>query len=226
MTDVPKILVVDDEEGLREILEFNLSNEGFSVVTASSGEEALKLPLQEFDLLLLDIMMGGMSGYRLADIVRKKLKLSVPIIFLTAKSGENEVLTGFNIGGDDYIVKPFSLKELVVRIKAILKRTDPSQKKNLIKYKGLRLNPDKKTLSIDKKEIDLTRKEYDILLLLMRNRGNYISREDILMRVWSEDVIVTDRNVDVTITRLRKKIGKYSEMIKGKTGYGYRFEDN
>ncbi|MFC2089398.1 response regulator transcription factor [Bacteroidota bacterium] len=226
MIKLPKILVVDDEEDLREILEFNLANEGFVIETASSGEEALDLELSEYDLILLDVMMGGISGYKVADIIRKERNIQVPIIFLTAKSDENDLLTGFNVGGDDYIVKPFSLKEVVVRINAILKRSDQgSKKKSPFKYKGLKLDTEKKKITMDKKDVDLTRKEYEVLYLLMRNKGNYISREDILLHVWGNEVIVTDRNVDVTITRLRKKIGKYSRQIKGKTGYGYLFDD-
>lgn len=227
MENHPKILVVDDERDLREILEFNLSSEGFIIETAASAEEALGLSLEKYDLILLDVMMGGLSGYKMADIIRKEKKLEVPIIFLTAKSAENDLLTGFNVGGDDYIIKPFSIKEVVVRIKAVLRRGPGTSKKTvLLKFKGLKLDQDKKSISIDKKDIELTRKEYEILYLLMRNMGKYISREEILQSVWSDDVIVTDRNVDVNITRLRKKIGEYSSLIKGRSGYGYCFSDN
>jgi DNA-binding response OmpR family regulator len=225
MDQIPKILVVDDEKDHREILEFNLSSEGFDIEAVASAEEALTLRLEEYDLILLDVMMGGMSGYRLADIIRKERKLDIPIIFLTAKGAENDLLTGFNVGGDDYISKPFSIKEVVVRIRAVLKRgEESSRKEKSLKYKGLKLNPDKKTANIDKKEVELTRKEFEILKLLMTHKGKYISRIEILNSVWSNDVVVTDRNVDVNITRIRKKIGKYGELIKGRTGYGYCFQ--
>jgi DNA-binding response OmpR family regulator len=227
MEYTPKILIVDDEQDHREILEFNLSSEGFDIETASSAEEALTLQLESYDLILLDVMMGGMSGYRLADLIRKERKLEVPIIFLTARGAENDLLTGFNVGGDDYISKPFSVKEVVVRIRAILKRGDvvSGAKESLksLKYKGLKLNLDKKTAQIQKQEVELTRKEYEILKLLLNYKGKYISREEILSRVWSNEVVVTERNVDVNVTRLRKKIGKYGAHIKGRTGFGYCF---
>jgi DNA-binding response OmpR family regulator len=227
MDQAPRILVVDDEQDLREILEFNLASEGFEIETAASAEEALKLPLEQYDLILLDVMMGGMTGYRMADLVRNERNLKVPIIFLTARDTENDLLTGFNVGGDDYIAKPFSLKEVVVRIKAVLKRGQGSEtRSDSLKYKGLKLDDEKKRTTVDKQETNLTRKEFQILALLLRNRGKFISREEILESVWTRDVVVTDRNVDVNITRLRKKIGKYGTCIKGRSGYGYSFQED
>jgi DNA-binding response OmpR family regulator len=226
MSQFPKILVVDDEQDLREILEFNLSSEGFEIETASSAEEALELSLEKFDLILLDVMMGGMSGYRMADVIRKERKLGVPIIFITAKTGEIEMITGFNVGGDDYITKPFSIKEVVVRIRAVLKRTDTSRKKGgVLTHKELKIDMDRKITTIGKRQVELTKKEFRILALLMNHKGKYISREEILDMIWSKDVVVTDRNVDVNITRLRKKIGNYGSCIKGRTGYGYSFQE-
>ena len=226
MDQPPRILVVDDEEDQREILEFNLSSEGFDVDTISSAEEALELPLENYSLILLDVMMSGMSGYRLADIIRKKKQLKTPIIFLTAKVTENDLLTGFNVGGDDYISKPYSIKEVVVRIRAILKRGEgQSGKPGKLKYKGLKLELDKKKVYIDKKELKLTKKEFEILVLLMKNMGSYLSRNEIMGTVWNDGVVVTDRNVDVNITRLRKKIGIYGSCILGRTGFGYCFQD-
>jgi DNA-binding response OmpR family regulator len=219
-----KILIVDDEKDLCEILEFNLESEGFGIDIAYSGEDALKKPLENFDLILLDIMMGGISGFKVANVIRKEKKLEIPIIFLTAKTEENDILTGFNVGADDYISKPFSIKEIIARIKAILKRGTRHEKEdNLMVYHDLKINPDKKETLIEGIPVNLTRKEYEILVLLMRNMGKYISREEILKSIWNYDVIVTDRNVDVNIARLRRKIGQYSDNIKGKSGYGYSF---
>jgi DNA-binding response OmpR family regulator len=178
MNDTPKILVVDDEPDLREILQFNLSSEGFAIDVAASAEEALNLPLENYHLLLLDVMMGGMSGYKMADIVRKDRALEVPIIFLTAKGAENDLLTGFNVGGDDYIIKPFSIKEVIVRIKAVLKRGQSSGPKgSVITHEGLKMDIARKSVTLDETPIQLTRKEFEILALLMRNMGKYISRQ-------------------------------------------------
>jgi len=224
MGEKVKILVVDDEQDLCEILQFNLESEGYEVETANSAEEALKKPLHEFDLILLDIMMGGMSGYKAADTIRKQKMLDTPIIFITAKSSENDMLTGFNIGADDFILKPFSVKEVVARVKAVLKRGRMKQQEKL-SYNGLMIDSEKKAVSIDDKIVDLTRKEFDILFLLLKKKGSYISRTAILEQVWADDVIVTERNVDVNIARLRKKIREYGNNIKGKTGYGYLFEE-
>lgn len=224
MENEQKILIVDDEKDLCEILQFNLESEGFLIEIAHSGEEALKKNLEEFDLVLLDVMMGGISGFKTANVIRKERKLDVPIIFLTAKGEENDVLTGFNVGGDDYIPKPFSIKEVVARIKAILKRGTSSQSSNnQILYDDLKIDLKKKTTSVDGESINLTRKEFEILSLLLKNKDQYIARDEILKRIWQDDVIVTERNVDVNIARLRKKIGAYGSKIKGKSGYGYCF---
>lgn len=227
MNYTPKILVVDDEKDLREILQFNLSSEGLDIDVARSAEEALALSLENYNLILLDVMMGGISGYKMADIIRKERKLDVPIIFLTAKGTENDLLTGFNVGGDDYIIKPFSIKEVIVRVKAILKRGKPtSQPDTILECEGLRLDINRKSTTIGNDEVKLTRKEFEILILLMKNKGKYISRQEILNRIWSDDVIVTERNVDVNIARLRKKIGHYGAAIKGRSGYGYCFDSD
>ena len=220
----PKILIVDDEKDLCEILEFNLTSEGFYTEVVNSAEEAMKKHLDTFDLILLDVMMGEMSGYKMASKVRKELKLAVPIIFLTARTSENDLLTGFNVGGDDYISKPFSIKEVIARVKAILKRgVSESFSGNIFKIQGLEVDTASKNVSIDKKSVNLTRKEFEILVLLLKHQGQYIEREEILNRIWSDDIIVTERNVDVNIARLRKKLGNYGEFIKGKSGYGYCF---
>lgn len=220
----PKILIVDDEKDLCEILEFNLISEGFETEVAHSAEAALKKNLHEFDLILLDVMMGEMSGYKMAAKVRKEMQLSVPIIFLTAKTSENDLLTGFNVGGDDYISKPFSVKEVIARIKAVLKRgISESFSANVLKADDLEVDTTSKSVTIEGKAINLTRKEFEILALLLKHQGQYLERDEILNRIWSDDVIVTERNVDVNIARLRKKIGRYGDCVKGKSGYGYSF---
>ena len=221
---IPKILIVDDEKDLCEILEFNLTSEGFITEVAHSAEEAMKKQLETFDLILLDVMMGEMSGYKMASKVRKEMQLAIPIIFLTARTSENDLLTGFNVGGDDYISKPFSIKEVIARVKAILKRgASESLSGNVFTIDDLEVDTTTKNVTISKKSVNLTRKEFEILVLLLKHQGQYIERENILNRIWSDDVIVTERNVDVNIARLRKKIGVYGDYIKGKSGYGYCF---
>lgn len=221
------ILVVDDEEDLCEILQFNLQNEGFNVEVANSAEEALTKDIQKYDLLLLDVMMGAMSGFKLADLLKKNEKTrKVPIVFLTAKDTENDTLTGFTLGADDYISKPFSIKEVVARVKAVIKRTKKeteNEQKNL-KYEKLELNLIRKKAKIENEEIDLTKKEFEILKLFLENVNHVFSREDILVKVWGNDVFVLDRTIDVNITRLRKKIGSYGKNIITRMGYGYCFE--
>ena len=212
-----RILVVDDEEDLCEILKFNLENEGYFVDTANSAEEALKMELTQYNLLLLDVMMGEISGFKMANMLKKN----------KAKDTENDTVTGFNLGADDYISKPFSLREVIARVKAVLRRTSPTQGKEAqeqLQYKGLLVDITKKKVSIDGIEISLTKKEFEILLLLLQNKGRVFSREDILAKVWQEEVYVLDRTIDVNITRLRKKIGEYGKCIVTRLGYGYCFE--
>lgn len=221
-----KILVVDDEKDLCEILQFNLASEGFEIEVAYSAEEALNKSVERFDLLLLDVMMGGMSGFKLADKIRKDLGLSVPIIFLTARETENDLLTGFNVGADDYLSKPFSIKELVARIKAVLRRGKGLEiKPKVLTIDTMELDLNRKSVTIGEEQVMLTRKEFEILTMLVSHKGKYLSRQEILDRIWSDDVIVTERNVDVNIARLRKKIGDYGNCIKGRSGYGYCFEN-
>jgi two-component system alkaline phosphatase synthesis response regulator PhoP len=221
-----RILIVDDEEDLCEILQYNLSNEGYYTEVAHSAEEALKRPLGNFDLVLLDVMMGPMSGFKFADKLRKELKIDIPVIFLTAKDTENDILTGFSLGADDYVSKPFSVNELTARVKAVLKRsyTDKVNNKSIIQFNGIDLDTIRKRLIINDERVELTKKEYEILKVLLENQGKVFSREDLLMRIWGQDVIVTERTVDVNITRLRTKLGQYGPSLKNKTGYGYFFE--
>jgi two-component system alkaline phosphatase synthesis response regulator PhoP len=221
-----RILIVDDEDDLCEILQYNLSNEGYITEIAHSAEEALKRSLGNFDLVLLDVMMGPMSGFKFADKLRKELNIDIPVIFLTAKDTENDVLTGFSLGADDYISKPFSVNELIARVKAVLKRsyTDKLNNKSILQFNGIDLDTVRKRLIINDEKVELTRKEYEILKVLLENQGKLFSREDLLMRVWGQDIIVTERTVDVNITRLRTKLGQFGSCLRNKTGYGYFFE--
>ena len=223
-----RILVVDDEEDLCEILKFNLENEGYEVDTANSAEEALKMNLPAYHILLIDVMMGGISGFRMANILKKnKETVHIPIIFITAKDTENDTITGFNLGADDYISKPFSIREVIVRVKAVLRRTSSillTQNKELLEYRELTLNLTQKKVCINNTEIYLTKKEFEILQLFLQNKGKVFSREEILTKVWQDEVLVLDRTIDVNITRLRKKIGKYGKCIVTRLGYGYCFE--
>lgn len=221
------ILLVDDEPDIREILQFNLENEGYRVDSAESAEEAAKILSDDHRLILLDVMMGGISGFKFADQLRKAGK-NIPIIFLTAKDTENDMLTGFSIGGDDYISKPFSIKEVIARVKSILKRTAVSAaqaaEEKKIEVEAMEINLETKKVSIENKPIELTKTEYNILVLLVQNEGKLFSRSDILDRAWKNDGIVLERTVDVHITRLRRKIGRYGDFIVNRTGYGYTFD--
>ena len=227
MNDI-RILVVDDEEDLCEILKFNLENEGFWVDTANSAEEALKLDLARYNLLLLDVMMGEISGFKMASMLKKdKNTASIPIIFITARDTENDTVTGFNLGGDDYISKPFSLREVVARVKAVLRRTAETQaaQPDILTYHGLSMDIAQKRVTINGEDVALTKKEFEILKLLLKSPGKVFSREDILAKIWSDEVYVLDRTVDVNITRLRKKIGDYGKHIITRLGYGYCFDE-
>ncbi len=223
-----RILVVDDEEDLCEILKFNLENEGYEVDVAYSAEEALKLDISNYNLLLLDVMMGEISGFKMANILKKDKRTSaVPIVFITAKDTENDTITGFNLGADDYISKPFSLREVIARTKAVLRRTatvEAEKAPEQLSYQTLVIDITKKKVSINGTEVSLTKKEFEILFLLLQNKGRVFSREDILSRIWSDEVYVLDRTIDVNITRLRKKIGVYGKCIVTRLGYGYCFE--
>ena len=222
-----KILVVDDEEDICEILQFNLQLEGFKVDVAHSAEEAMTLKLKEYNLILLDVMMGKISGFRMMQLMRQNdYTAHIPIIFITARDTENDVVTGFNLGADDYIAKPFSIKEMVLRVKAVARRTlevNTPSKINSVWVDGLELNIDNKSVTVDNENVPFTKKEFELLLVLMQNPNKVLSREDLLKMVWSDDVCVVPRTVDVNITRIRKKIGKYGARIVARQGFGYSF---
>ncbi|MDR2127029.1 MAG: response regulator transcription factor [Prevotellaceae bacterium] len=223
------ILVVDDEESLCEILQFNLEVEGYKVDVAYSAEQALQMKLEKYALIILDIMMGAISGLKMAQIVKNDERTAnIPIIFCTAKESENDTVTGLNIGADDYITKPFSIREVIARVKSVLRRaamrTQTTEAKE-IRYETLCVDIEKKCCTLDGKDIQLTKKELEILALFLKNTGKIFSREEILKRVWDEQVIVLDRTIDVNITRLRKKIKQYGKFIITRTGYGYGFKN-
>lgn len=217
-----RILVVDDEEDICAILKFNLSKEGYEVVTANSAEEALTLDIASFNLLLLDVMMGGMSGFELTGKLKTDPKTAgVPVIFITARDTEDDAVEGLDLGADDYISKPFSIREVVSRVKAVLRRTAAIPDAST----GIFIDDEKKVVTVDGSAVALTRIEYEIFRLLFTNKGKVFPREDILSKVWPDDVIVTDRTVDVNITRLRKKIGEYGNRIVSRHGFGYLYEE-
>lgn len=227
-----RILVVDDEESLCEILKFNLEREGYDVVTAQSAEEVLSMDIGGYDLMILDIMMGELSGFGLARILRKRPETATtPIIFCSALDSEADKIKGLDIGADDYISKPFSVAEVMARVRSVLRRSKRSAAAEtataddeMLVYETLVVNNRNKSCTLNGEEVALTRKEFDILVLLLSNRGTILSREQIMKRVWSEEVVVLDRTIDVNITRLRKKLGVYGNNIVTRTGYGYGFK--
>ena len=228
-----RILVVDDEEDLCEILKFNLENEGYEVDTANSAEEALRMDIGSYSLLLLDVMMGEISGFKMASMLKKDKKTAqIPIIFITAKDTENDTVTGFNLGADDYISKPFSLREVAARVKAVLRRTRQGETEHApeqIVYKTLVLDIIKKKVCIDGEEAPLTKKEFEILLLLAQNAGIVFSKEQIYDCVWKEPYFGDYNIVMSHIRNLREKIEDNPSKpmyIQTVWGVGYRFNKN
>ncbi len=235
-----RILVVDDEEDLCEILQFNLELEGYMVDVAHSAEEALHLRLSDYGLVLLDVMMGQISGFKMTRMMRESEDTKhVPIIFITARDAENDLVTGFNLGADDYISKPFSIKEVILRVKAVMRRTAVVESPgnnvvlvgkinksgaNVISYEGIEVDLDSKSVKVDGREVAFTKREFELLKLFIENPNKVFSREEILKLVWHDDVCVLDRTVDVNITRVRKKIGRYGSNLVSRQGYGYSFK--
>ncbi|GFI38351.1 MAG: response regulator transcription factor [Muribaculaceae bacterium] len=216
-----RILVIDDEEALREGLKVYLELEGYDVCACHDAESAMAMDLSDFDLILLDIMMDGMNGIDFAKIIRSRQETAdVPIIFLTAKDSEDDMITGLDIGADDYIAKPYSLRNVKARIEAVLRRTGIKGSCN-----GVKCDRDTLVCTVDNKEVRLPRKEFEILALMLENKGRIFSREELLDRIWPEKTIVTDRSVDVHVTRLRSKISPYGRNIVSRSGYGYGWQD-
>lgn len=222
-----KILVVDDEEAICEILQLNLISEGYEVDVVYSAEEALRLDLKSYSLLLLDIMMGEMSGYKMLQRLRDDEQTQhIPVIFCSAKDTKDDTITGLNLGADDYIAKPFLAREVVARVKSVLRRANSHPEvasSSRVEFGTLSLDLNRKQCAIDGKDVPMTKKEFEILALLLQNRNTIFSRQDILNRVWDDEVVVVDRTIDVFITRLRKKIGDYGKNIVTRLGYGYGF---
>lgn len=227
-----RILIVDDEETLCEVLKLNLENEGYDVDIAFSAEQALTYDLKTYSLILLDIMMGEISGIKMAKILKTDISTAkIPIIFCTARDTEDDMIMGLNLGADDYIMKPYTIRNVIARVKSVLRRTsthknqEETEKANVLKIDGLVLDMEFMSCSIDGIEVKLNRKEFELLAYLISHRGKICSREQILNDVWTDDVIVVDRTIDVNITRLRSKIGKYSSYIITRSGYGYGFRN-
>lgn len=228
-----RILIVDDEETLCEVLKLNLENEGYDVDIAFSAEQALTYDLKQYSLILLDIMMGEISGIKMAKIMKADVTTAdIPIIFCTARDSEDDMVMGLNLGADDYIMKPYTVRNVIARVKSVLRRTSggkpniiANEKPNVLKVEGLHIDLEFKRCTVDGKEVKLVRKEFELLVYLISHRGKICSREQILNRIWSDEVVVLDRTVDVNITRLRSKIGKYGSYIVTRSGFGYGFRD-
>ena len=228
-----RILIVDDEETLCEVLKLNLENEGYDVDIAFSAEQALTYDLKSYSLILLDIMMGEISGIKMAKMMKADVTTAdVPIIFCTARDSEDDMVMGLNIGADDYIMKPYTVRNVSARVKSVLRRTAghkgntaTAEKPNMLQVEGLQLDLEFKRCIVDGEEVKLARKEFELLAYLISHRGKICSREQILSRVWSDEVVVLDRTIDVNITRLRSKIGAYGSYIVTRSGFGYGFRD-
>ncbi|MBR4065444.1 MAG: response regulator transcription factor [Bacteroidaceae bacterium] len=229
-----RILIVDDEETLCEVLKLNLENEGYDVDTAFSAEQALGYNLKEYSLILLDIMMGEISGIKMAKMLKADVATAdIPIIFCTARDTEDDMIMGLNLGADDYIMKPYTVRNVIARVKSVLRRTanhksintTPAEKINRLVVDGLCLDLEFKRCTVDGEEVKLARKEFELLAYLIQHRGKICSREQILSRVWSDEVVVLDRTIDVNITRVRSKIGAYGSYIVTRSGFGYGFRD-
>lgn len=230
-----KILVIDDEEALCEILKFNLEKEGYEVDCAYSAEEALEMNLQPYQLFIVDIMMERLSGFDFAKRIRwdgAPTELT-PIIFCSALNGEDDTVMGLNIGADDYITKPFVISEVLARVRAVLRRsqvnnrwalsTSPSIYEEDVAFNDLRIDRNEKQCYLGDKEAGLTKTEYDILLFLLTHRNRIYSRDEIIHKIWSKEMVVTNRTIDTNIARLRRKIGEYGNNIVTRLGFGYGF---
>lgn len=228
-----RVLIVDDEETLCEVLKLNLENEGYDVDIAFSAEQALSYNLCEYSLILLDIMMGDISGIKMAKMLKSDVATAdIPIIFCTARDSEDDMVMGLNLGADDYIMKPYTIRNVMARIKSVLRRTSSHKiaakstvESAVLQVEGLKLDLDFKRCTVDGEEVKLARKEFELLVYLVSHRGKICSREQILSRVWSDEVVVLERTIDVNITRLRSKIGVYGSRIVTRSGFGYGFRE-
>ncbi len=252
MSAETKILIVDDEHEICEILKYNLLIEGYNAEIAYSAKEALSLELQSYSLIILDIMMNEINGFELARQLKTNPATKyIPIIFCSALGGEDEHIMGLNIGADDYITKPFRTREVIARVKSVLRRTQISkelsyqiqqatniatiqtktssnvkpQEQN-ITYRRLTIDRNAKLCYIDDAPVKLTKTEYELLLYLLQHRNNIYTREELLEKIWNESESVSIRTIDTNITRLRKKIGEYGSCITTRSGYGYGFQES
>ncbi len=231
-----RILVIDDEESICDIFQYNLTKEGYEVDTAYSAEEALEMDLSKYQLFIVDIMMGDMSGFDFAKRLRNVSATEfTPIIFCSALNEEDEKVMGLNIGADDYVTKPFSISEVLARVRAVLRRTavknnmaqaqEDSEYETDLTYKTLRIDRNAKLASLDNEALSLTRTEFEILQFFLTHRNRIYSRQEIISSVWGEDIVVNNRTIDTNITRLRKKIGQYADNIVTRQGFGYGFKE-
>ncbi len=216
-----KILVVDDEDGIRKGLCEYLDLEGYFAEGASSAEEALTKDISNYDLILLDIMMDGIDGFELAQKLKQSQKTaSIPIIFLTAKDSDEDMVKGLKLGADDYISKPFSIKNVLARIEAVMRRVKPEATPT----EGVQCDRSSLTCRVDGRELKLPRKEFEILSFLLDHPRQVFSREALMKQIWPENVVITDRSVDVHITRIRSKIAPYGKYLVSRSGYGYGWQ--
>lgn len=230
-----RILVIDDEEALCDILQYNLQKEGYEVETALSAEEALDMDLEKFDLFIVDIMMGELSGFDFARRVRNVTATErIPMIFCSALNEEDEKVMGLNIGADDYVTKPFSVSEVLARVRAVLRRSDFNRQKQEhanpeyladISFKNLRIDRNDKICFLNGEPLPLTRTELELLQFFLTHKNRIYSRNEIIASVWGEDIVVSNRTIDTNITRLRKKIGEYADNIVTRQGFGYGFKE-
>lgn len=221
-----KILVVDDEETLCDVLKLNLENEGYDVDVAYSAEQALTYDLTKYSLILLDIMMGEISGIKMAKMMKSKPETAnIPIIFCTAKDTEDDMINGLSMGADDYIMKPYTIRNILARVKTVLRRINRQREEVLeLKARGLKVDLRLKMCTIDGREIKLSKTEFEILAFLMNRPNRIFTRDELLSSIWKDEVVVLDRTVDVNITRLRQKLGEYGHCIITRSGYGYGFQ--
>lgn len=234
-----KILVIDDEEAICEILKFNLEKEGYDVDCAYSAEEALEKDLSVYNLIMVDIMMERISGFDFAKRVRNNHATEyTPIIFCSALGAEDDKVMGLNIGADDYVTKPFVIGEVLARVRAVLRRSAAMEQASLsstavenadkepdVVFHGLRIDLNQKICYLDNHEVSLTRTEFDLLLFFLRHPNRIYLREEIITQVWGDDVVVTNRTIDTNITRLRRKLGEYGNNIITRQGFGYGFKE-
>lgn len=220
-----KILIVDDEADIREILQFNLENAGYAVDCASSAEEALEMLSSDHSLILLDVMMSGMSGFQMAEVLRKERHNEIPIIFLTAKTSQSDLLEGFSAGGDDYVPKPFSIHEVIARVKAVMRRfpQPDAPLAGMLECGSVKIDLETKMVYVSNEPVVFSKKEFEVLSFLANHRGKLFSREELISELWKDAPYVLDRTVDVHIARIRSKLGACKGYLTNRSGYGYSF---